>query len=218
MSDAAGAGNEARKEHPGRRVPALFVSHGVPASLFDLEYGNALRRFSARQVTLDGIVVVSAHWESLRPVRVTRSEQPTLLQDFSGMPTPVQRFSYQLRGHIGLADRVIGLLGAAGIAAIGDAGRGLDHGAWVPISIAYPSARGIWKRYSADATITVSPAETDSGYPRTVYIPPAVCCTCGISLWSNPYCPLRESHISCARVPSCRLKLGSFSSGSRKNE
>jgi 4,5-DOPA dioxygenase extradiol len=122
-------------------VPALFVSHGVPASLLDQEYGNALRRFSARQLSLDGIVVVSAHWESLRPVRVTRGEQPTLLRDFGTMPSPVERFSYPWRGHAGLSDRVVALLECAGIPALADPSRGIDHGAWVPISIAYPSAR-----------------------------------------------------------------------------
>lgn len=133
-------GAEARKE-TARRMPALFVSHGVPASFLDEEYGNALRRFSARQVVLDGIVVLSAHWESLRPIRVTRVEQPVLLRDFAGMPSALERFSYPCRGHLGLADRALALLQAAGIGAVADASRGLDHGAWLPVSIAYPTAR-----------------------------------------------------------------------------
>jgi 4,5-DOPA dioxygenase extradiol len=141
MTETAAAGPERRQDPAGRRVPALFVSHGVPASLLDQEYGNALRRFSARQLSLDGIVVVSAHWESLRPVRVTRGEQPTLLRDFGTMPSPVERLSYPWRGHAALSDRVVALLEAAHIPALPDATRGIDHGAWIPISIAYPSAR-----------------------------------------------------------------------------
>lgn len=141
MTETAAAGPERRQDPTGRRVPALFVSHGVPASLLDQEYGNALRRFSARQLSLDGIVVVSAHWESLRPVRVTRGEQPTLLRDFGTMPSPVERLSYPWRGHAALSDRVVALLEAAHIPALPDATRGIDHGAWIPISIAYPSAR-----------------------------------------------------------------------------
>jgi len=142
MTDAANSGGpDRRRPGSGRRVPALFVAHGVPSSLLDAEYANALRRFSARQLTLDGIVVVSAHWESLRPVRVTRTEQMTLLKDFGTMPSPAQTFTYPCRGHFGLADRALGLLEAAGIRAVPDATRGLDHGAWIPISIAYPSAR-----------------------------------------------------------------------------
>lgn len=135
------AGGDRRTPDWGRRVPALFVSHGVPASVLDHEFVNALRRFSARQLMLDGIVVVSAHWESLRPVRVTRVAQPELLYDFKGLPSPAQRFDYPCRGSAGLADRVIDLLGRGGVRAVADASHGLDHGAWVPISIAYPSAR-----------------------------------------------------------------------------
>jgi 4,5-DOPA dioxygenase extradiol len=135
-------GPERRKNSGVRRVPALFVSHGVPASLLDREYGDALRRFSARQMTLDGIVVVSAHWESLRPIRVTRVAEPALLYDFGSMPSPAgERFSYPCRGHFALTDRTIALLEGAGIKALADTARGLDHGVWIPISIAYPSAR-----------------------------------------------------------------------------
>jgi 4,5-DOPA dioxygenase extradiol len=142
MTDATiYGGPDRRTPGSGRRVPALFVSHGVPASLLDTEYANALRRFSARQVTLDGIVVVSAHWESLRPIRVTRMEQPPLLKDFGSLPSPVHSFTYPCRGHVGLADHVVSLLEAGGIRAAADTARGLDHGAWLPISIAYPSAR-----------------------------------------------------------------------------
>jgi 4,5-DOPA dioxygenase extradiol len=142
MTDASAyGGSDRRRQGSLRRVPALFVSHGVPSSLLDAEYGNALRRFSARQLVLDGIVVVSAHWESLRPIRVTRMEQPTLLRDFGNLPSPVQSFTYPCRGHVGLADRVMALLEAGGIRAAAETSRGLDHGAWLPISIAYPSAR-----------------------------------------------------------------------------
>jgi 4,5-DOPA dioxygenase extradiol len=119
----AGAQRESAGGEVSRRMPALFVAHGVPASLLDVEYGNALRRFSARQVSLDGIVVVSAHWESLRPIRVTRSEQLELLRDFGTMPSPVERVNYRCRGHLGLADRVVALLGGAGISAMAEPSR-----------------------------------------------------------------------------------------------
>lgn len=135
------ARRDRRMPDTGRRVPALFLSHGVPASVLDQEYGNALRRFSARQIFLDGIIVVSAHWESLRPVRVLRTATPVLLDDFGGLPSPAERFTYRCPGHVALADLVVGRLRAAGIPAVPDDSRGLDHGVWVPISIAYPSAR-----------------------------------------------------------------------------
>ena len=134
-------GGSERRHVPVRRVPALFVAHGLPNTVFDDEFGTALRRFAAHQGPLDAAVVVSAHWESLRPIRVTRSTQPELLYDFSGMPSRVERVSYPCRGNVSVSDQVIALLEKAGIKAVPDVSRGLDHGTWVPISLAYPSAR-----------------------------------------------------------------------------
>jgi 4,5-DOPA dioxygenase extradiol len=140
MTEASYGGPE-RRQPRQRRVPALFVSHGSPQSLFDQEWGNALRRFAAHQASLDAIVAVSAHWESLRPVRITRSPRPELLFDFTGMPSSIERHSYAPMGQPKLADEVIAMLEAAGIRAVADPTRGLDHGVWIPIAIAYPSGR-----------------------------------------------------------------------------
>jgi 4,5-DOPA dioxygenase extradiol len=141
MTPASVYGGLERRHGTAQRVPALFVSHGSPNSVFDDEFGGALRRFAAPLEPLEAAVVVSAHWESFRPVRVTRSGHPELLYDFSGMPSRVERVSYLCRGSIAVADRVVELLGRAGIKVAADPSRGLDHGAWVPISLAFPSAR-----------------------------------------------------------------------------
>jgi 4,5-DOPA dioxygenase extradiol len=141
MTEQAAYSGPERRRIATKRVPALFVAHGSPNTVFDDEFGNALRRFAALQGRLDGAVVVSAHWESLRPVRVTRSVQPELLYDFSGMPSRIERMSYPCRGSSVIADQVLALLDKARIAAVADAGRGIDHGVWVPMSLAYPSAR-----------------------------------------------------------------------------
>lgn len=141
MSDKPGVPDVERRAQSARRVPALFVSHGTPATVFDRAYGNALRRFSARQVVLDGIVVVSAHWESLRPLRVTSASQPELLFDTEGLPSSIQSIDYPCRGSARLTQDVLALFERAGIRAVADATRGFDHGVWVPVSVAYPSAR-----------------------------------------------------------------------------
>jgi len=130
-----------RRRSSARRVPALFVAHGSPNTVFDDEFGTALRLFAAHQGALDAAVVVSAHWESLRPIRVTRGARPELLYDFSGMPSRVDRVSYVCRGSAAVSDRVVALLADAGIEAVADSARGLDHGTWVPMSLAFPSAR-----------------------------------------------------------------------------
>jgi 4,5-DOPA dioxygenase extradiol len=130
-----------RRHGRARRVPAVFVAHGSPNTIFDEEFATALHRFGARQGPLDGAVVVSAHWESLKPIRVTRGVKPDLLYDFSGMPSRVESLSYSCRGSLALSDHVLALLASAGIPAVADPGRGFDHGTWVPMSLAFPSGR-----------------------------------------------------------------------------
>lgn len=130
-----------RRRATGRRVPSVFVAHGSPNTVFDREFGLAVRRFAARQGQLDAAVVVSAHWKSLRPIRVTRTARPDLLYDFSGLPARLDLLSYPCRGSVAVADHVIALLEGAGMKVVADPARGLDHGTWVPMSLAFPSAR-----------------------------------------------------------------------------
>jgi 4,5-DOPA dioxygenase extradiol len=130
-----------RRRGSGRRVPALFVAHGAPDTVLDEEFGNALRRFGGRQARLDGAVVVSAHWESLRPIRVTRSPHPDLLYDFPDMPARVDQMSFSCAGSPSVSDRVLRMLDAAGLQATADPARGFDHGTWVPLSLLFHSGR-----------------------------------------------------------------------------
>lgn len=141
MTPPVSYGGPERRRAAIRRVPVVFVAHGSPNTVFDHEFGTALRLFAAHQGALDAAVVVSAHWESLRPVRVTRGVHPDLLYDFSGMPSRVDRLSYPCRGSVAVSDQVIALLEDAGIRAVADPARGLDHGTWVPMSLAFPSGR-----------------------------------------------------------------------------
>jgi 4,5-DOPA dioxygenase extradiol len=133
-------GPERRRARPPR-APAVFVAHGSPNTVFDHDFGQALRRLAAHLGPLDGAVVVSAHWESLRPIRVTRGAHPDLLYDFSGMPSRVDNLSFPCRGSVTLSDEVVALLGTANLASVADPGRGFDHGTWVPMSLAFPTGR-----------------------------------------------------------------------------
>ncbi|WP_295386358.1 class III extradiol ring-cleavage dioxygenase [uncultured Thiodictyon sp.] len=120
--------------------PVLFVSHGAPDLLLDpgatgqrwSELGAALPRPSA-------ILAVSAHWESAVPT-VSRATAPQTIHDFGGFPRALYSLRYDAPGAPTLADRVAGLLGAAGIPVSVDPTRGLDHGAWAPLRLLYPAA------------------------------------------------------------------------------
>ncbi|MGH7122453.1 MAG: DODA-type extradiol aromatic ring-opening family dioxygenase [Acetobacteraceae bacterium] len=121
-------------------MPTLFISHGspmtaiadTPARRFLLGLGGELPRPRA-------ILVASAHWETAQPMlnAVARNET---IHDFYGFPQALFAISYNPPGAPEIAQEIAETLGKAGIAATLDNERGLDHGAWVPLLLAYPEA------------------------------------------------------------------------------
>jgi 4,5-DOPA dioxygenase extradiol len=62
------------------------------------------------------------------------------IHDFYGFPKVLYELRYDAPGAPALAERTGRLLNGAGFKAEVDRGRGLDHGAWVPLMLAYPAA------------------------------------------------------------------------------
>ncbi|MCX6550751.1 MAG: class III extradiol ring-cleavage dioxygenase [Acidobacteria bacterium] len=123
-----------------RRVPSLFVSHGSPLTVIDKDYAGAIHKFTARQHRLRAIVVVSAHWQTSGTIHVTSSPKPPLIYDFVGFPGWLYEIAYACPGDRAVAQAVAVCLERAGLAARLDPDRGLDHGVWVPLSVAFPEA------------------------------------------------------------------------------
>ena len=122
-------------------MPVVFISHGSPMVAVEKDaYTAALRRMGETLPLPQAIVVVSAHWETSAPVRVTLAEKPETIHDFGGFPDDLYQLRYPSAGHPTLAKEILSLLNAGGIKAVGDEQRGLDHGAWVPLRHAYPGA------------------------------------------------------------------------------
>ena len=122
------------------RLPALFISHGAP--LLAIEESPAhgfLKGLGAHLPRPKAILVVSAHWETAS-ARVSAVAQPETIHDFRGFPQALHDMLYAAPGAPDLAHRVAALLQAAGLAVAVDGARGLDHGAWVPLSLTYPLA------------------------------------------------------------------------------
>jgi 4,5-DOPA dioxygenase extradiol len=121
-------------------MPVVFVSHGspmlvfedIPARQFMAGLGQALPRPQA-------ILCVSAHWETAAPA-VSGAARPETIHDFYGFPRELYQLQYPAPGAPDLAAQVRDTLNAAGIACAIDAGQGLDHGAWNPLSLIYPQA------------------------------------------------------------------------------
>ncbi len=121
-------------------LPSLFLSHGAPilpltdapARTFLAQLGGMLERPKA-------ILVASAHWTTQQPA-VNAVAWNETIHDFYGFPRPLYELRYPAPGSPALAGRVAGLMKAAGLDCAIDDGRGLDHGAWVPLLLMYPKA------------------------------------------------------------------------------
>ncbi len=121
-------------------LPTLFLSHGAPDILLSDDPAVAVfRGLGARFPRPSAIAVVSAHWIA-SPVGITGPEALATIHDFGGFPAELYSLSYPARGAVELTASVAGLLEAADIAHRVHPGRGLDHGAWIPLSLIYPDA------------------------------------------------------------------------------
>lgn len=119
--------------------PVLFVSHGAPS--LPLEPGATGALWAELGATLPrprAILVISAHWPAAVPT-ISMASAPETIHDFNGFPEPLYGLRYPASGAPGLAPRVSTLLAEHGIP-FNIAERGLDHGAWVPLSLMYPAA------------------------------------------------------------------------------
>jgi len=85
------------------------------------------------------VLAVSAHWEAAVPTVMT-SPHPPLYYDYGGFPPEAYTLTWPAPGNPALAERVVQLLGQAGIAAKTDARRGFDHGTFVPLKLSWPEA------------------------------------------------------------------------------
>ncbi len=121
-------------------LPALFVSHGAPDLLLS---GKPAAHFLAGLGRMlphpERIIIVSAHWIET-PIGVTSADQPELIYDFYGFPDQLYEIDYPAPGDSALAQHIVETLESAGIAAMLEPRRGLDHGTWVPLRLLYPHA------------------------------------------------------------------------------
>jgi 4,5-DOPA dioxygenase extradiol len=122
------------------RMPVVFVSHGAPDALLNAPDAVACWGGIGQSIPEPAaILVMSAHWEARQPT-VSLSGSPETIHDFSGFSPELYRMQYRAPGAPALAERVVSLLTSAGLAVESHPSRGLDHGAWVPLSAMYPQA------------------------------------------------------------------------------
>lgn len=131
--------NESKTHASPTTMPAIFAAHGAPILLDDAAWVAELNAWAQAMPKPKSILVVSAHWEQ-RPASLGATQPVPLVYDFSGFPEKYYQMQYPAPGAPQLASRVETLLHARKIAVTHEPGRGLDHGAYVPLVAMYPKA------------------------------------------------------------------------------
>jgi len=119
-------------------MPTLFLAHGAPVLLDLPDWVEALGRWGHALPRPRAILVISAHWLE-RPATLGATRPVPLIYDFYGFPAKYYQQRYAAPGAPALAQRVKELLAPLGPVAE-EPGRGLDHGAYVPLVAMYPDA------------------------------------------------------------------------------
>jgi 4,5-DOPA dioxygenase extradiol len=118
-------------------MPALYLSHGAPPLVDDALWTAQLQAWAGHLPRPEQILIVSAHWESA-PLLLGATEPVPLVYDFAGF-APRYQATYPAPGAPALADLIEQLLPDTEPVARAPR-RGLDHGAYVPLSVMYPEA------------------------------------------------------------------------------
>jgi 4,5-DOPA dioxygenase extradiol len=122
-------------------LPAIFLSHGSPMlAIQDSSARRFLQDLSQSLPRPAAVAVVSAHWETAGGPAVSLATNPQTIHDFGGFPRELFEIQYPAPGAPAVAERAAQLLEAGGWRVGRPAQRGLDHGAWVPMSLMYPDA------------------------------------------------------------------------------
>ncbi len=120
-------------------LPALYLSHGAPPLFDDALWMEQLHDWALSMPKPRGILIVSAHWESAPLALSSSAAHMTPVYDFGGFAQRYYTMRYDTPDAGELARRVTATL-ADHQRPHEHAGRGLDHGAWVPLKVMYPNA------------------------------------------------------------------------------
>jgi aromatic ring-opening dioxygenase catalytic subunit (LigB family) len=122
----------------------VYLSHGGgPLPLLGdsrhAEMVQILTRLPEQLIKPKAILVISAHWEEVRPT-LYGSANPPLYYDYYGFPAESYQNTYPAPAAGELLDETKNRLTRQGLQPKVDEGRGFDHGLFVPLKIMYPQA------------------------------------------------------------------------------
>ena len=121
-------------------LPTLFLSHGSPDIVLRETPARAfLEGLAGTLPRPRAILVATAHFLTAEPgVAATRA--PETIYDFGGFPDELYDMTYPAAGDPELGHAIAARLEAAGLPARVSDRRGLDHGTWIPLRLAWPAA------------------------------------------------------------------------------
>ncbi len=121
-------------------ISPVFFAHGAPTlAVEDTAASRFLKSFAANGPRPEAIVILSAHWET-DGLKLSAPGPLRTYHDFRGFPAALYEIAYPAVAREDHVGEIARLLEAAGHDVMLDDKRGLDHGAWVPLSLAYPDA------------------------------------------------------------------------------
>lgn len=129
-------------------MPSYFLCHG--GGPWPWMSGSFREMFSGLERSLQAvpaqlpqrpaaILMVSAHWEEIE-FTVTASDQPPMVYDYAGFPAETYAIRYPSPGSPALAERIVDLLGQAGLHVQRSLTRGYDHGTYSLLRPMFPQA------------------------------------------------------------------------------
>lgn len=131
--------SDTSENKPSGRLPVIFAAHGAPVLLDDEMWMAELAAWAKAMPRPESILMISAHWTE-RNATLGAIRTVPLIYDFYGFPERYYQTKYPAPGAPALANRVRELLSRKDIAVDDNPGRGLDHGAYVPLVAMYPKA------------------------------------------------------------------------------
>lgn len=127
--------------------PSLYIPHGGGPCFFMDDPANIWAGMAAYLRNIAGtlpeppsaILIVSAHWET-EGFAFSGAAAPDLIFDYNNFPPHTYALRYPAAGAPALAVRCAALLADKAIDARIDNDRGLDHGVFIPLMVAFPEA------------------------------------------------------------------------------
>src|SRR3982074_2906698 len=134
---ASAVAQRAKRASTSDRMPTLYIGHGAPPLVDDPLWVAQLAAWATALPLPSAVLIVSAHWENAPlTIGATRTGTP-LIYDFGGFPERYYQTQYRSPGAPELAADVRRLLSDQPVAEQPD--HGLDHGAYVPLTVMYPN-------------------------------------------------------------------------------